>query len=70
MLVAKNSDRNRQERIVERTRGYFNVPYSTTLKNRQSPSHSGTTYADFNHDFKHSGTPYNGHASALLVAAH
>ena len=33
------------------------------LRNRQSPRRSGTTYEDFNDDFKHSGTP-------LLVSVH
>ena len=38
--------------------GVYGASMASRGKNRQSPSHSGTTYADFIHDVKHSGTPY------------
>ena len=53
--------------------GCFSVPCSTMLRNRQSPSRSGTTYADFSHDFKHRGTHHywsEGHGSHLAFSRH
>jgi len=56
----KNSDWNRQESVVEGTRLFRPIPCSARLKSRQSTRHSGSTCADFSHDFEHSGAPFKG----------
>ena len=41
----------------EQTRLFWCAQFHRAENSTKTKPYSGTTYADFNHDFKHSGTP-------------
>jgi len=46
---------------------YTALVWRRAAKIGKPPSHNGTTYADFNHDVKRSGTPYTPGPAAARV---